>query len=184
MLAEKQMVTAQELEAMARDAGRVELIRGELSKMAPAGHEHGVIAGNILALLWNFVREKQLGRAYTAETGFVLQRNPDTVRAPDAAFVTAERAAGQKRRQGFFDGPPDLAVEVVSPDDAAEMVDEKIFDYLEAGARMVWIVNPRTRTVTVYRSLSDIRVLTAQDSLDGYDLLPGFSVAVSDIFAL
>jgi Uma2 family endonuclease len=184
MLVETRFITAEELAQMPPEEGRMELVRGELLRMPPAGHEHGEIAGNTFALLWTFVKKHSSGKMYTAETGFTLSRNPDTVRAPDAAFVTAERAARQKRRHGFFDGVPDLAVEVVSPGDTAEEVEEKILDYLEAGVRLLWIVNPRTRTVAVYRSLSDIRVLTLDDSLEGYDVLPGFTVPVREIFDL
>jgi Uma2 family endonuclease len=184
MLVQEQLLTVEELETMAGEPGRIELVKGELVKMPPAGHEHGEIAGNTFGRVWSFVKKNRLGRLYAAETGFVLQRNPDTVRAPDAAFVTAERAGGQKRRTNFFEGAPDLAVEVVSPDDAAEMVNEEVLDYLEAGTRLVWIVNPRTRTATVYRSLSDVRVLTEQESLEGYELLPGFSLPIRKIFTL
>lgn len=184
MLVETHFITAEELAQIPCEEGRLELVRGELLKMPPAGHEHGEIASSALFVLTRFVRQHQLGKTYAAETGFTLSRNPDTVRAPDAAFVTAERAAQQKRRHGFFDGVPDLAVEVVSPGDSAEEVEEKILDYLEAGVRLLWIINPRTRTVAVYRSLTDIRVLTLEDNLEGYDVLPGFTVPVRELFGL
>jgi Uma2 family endonuclease len=175
-------VTARMLESMPQEDHRVELVRGEVISMPPAGYEHGEIAGYILVRLGGFVLQHRLGKVYAAETGFVLARDPDTVRAPDAAFVTAERSAAQKRRRGFFDGAPDLAVEVVSPDDADEAVQAKVLDYLQAGARMVWVIRPQTRTITTYRSLTQIRLLTEADTLDGEDLLPGFSLPVREIF--
>jgi Uma2 family endonuclease len=104
------------------------------------------------------------------------------VRAPDAAFVSTERATRQTRREGFFDGAPDLAVDVVSPEDTVEEVDSKVLEYLQAGTKLVWIVHPKTQTITVYRSLDKVRVLTATDTLDGNDVLPGFAVAVKEIF--
>jgi Uma2 family endonuclease len=167
---------------MPQNDARVELVKGEIAAMPPAGYEHGEIAATIGALLHNFVRQRNLGKSYAAETGFTLARDPDTVRAPDAAFVAADRVAQQRRRAGFFDGPPDLAVEIVSPDDTDEDMEAKVLDYLRAGTRMVWVARPRTRTITVYRSLTNIRLLTENDSLEGEDILPGFSINVKDIF--
>jgi Uma2 family endonuclease len=134
------------------------------------------------AVLRDFARQHRLGKVYAAETGFVLSRDPDTVRAPDAAFVVAERAAVQESRDGFFDGAPDLAVEVVSPSETEESIHAKVLDYLHAGTRLVWVIHPEAQTVTEYRSLSQIRVVTAEERLDGHDLLPGFSVAVMELF--
>ena len=175
------LVTAEELEQMP-DNAHIELVKGEIVKMTPAGHEHGEIALAIGSLLREFVRRHKLGKTYGAETGFILSHNPDTVRAPDAAFVSAERAAKQKRREGFFDGAPDLAVEVVSPEDTVEEVDAKVLEYLQSGTKLVWIVHPKTQTITAYRSLDKVRVLTANDTLDGDDVLPGFAVPVKEIF--
>ncbi|ABU57794.1 Uma2 family endonuclease [Roseiflexus castenholzii] len=175
-------ITAEDLAQMSFGEQRVELVRGEVITMAPAGADHGEMAMTLGALIYTFVRERRLGVVYAAETGFILARNPDTVRAPDVAFVASERAAQQRGRSGFFEGPPDLAVEVVSPGDTAEDVEAKVLDYLEAGARMVWIVRPRTRTVTVYHSLRAVQVLRPGDLLDGGDVLPGFAVPVATLF--
>jgi len=181
MITQTKLMTAIELEHMPNNE-HIELVKGEVVQMTPAGHEHGTVGNRLAWRLGAFVEQNKLGLAYLAETGFILSHNPDTVRAPDIAFVTAARAAQQKRRQGFFDGAPDLAVEVVSPEDTVEEVDTKVLEYLQAGTRLVWIVHPRTQTITVYRSLDKVHVLTAADTLDGDDVLPGFAVAVKEIF--
>ena len=175
--------TADELLALPRGRFRYELIRGELKKMAPAGGEHGHIASEIGAVLRNHVKAHQLGRVFAAETGFRLASNPDTVRAPDAAFVRRARVEEVGRAKGYWPGAPDLAVEVVSPNDAYTEVEEKVVEWLEAGTRMAVIVNPRRQVVTVYRSRSDIAVLTKDDALDGGDVVPGWSVSVRELFA-
>lgn len=149
--------------------------------MSPAGHNHGNIASNILLFIAIFVREHKLGKTYAAETGFVLARNPDTVRAPDAAFVREERLADQPKT-GFFEGAPDLAVEVISPSETVDDVENKVIDYLEAGTTAVWLIYPRTQTLTIYRSLTNVEILTIADTLTGGDLLPGFSVSLKEIF--
>ena len=118
--------------------------------MSPAGSEHGWIVTNVTVPLAVFVKQRSLGRVFGAETGFRIGHDPDTVRA-DVAFVTAMRV-GVELPPGFFPGPPDLAVEVLSPDDRAGEVLAKVQDWLDAGCRAVWVVDPRTRTVTVYRS--------------------------------
>lgn len=182
MITEIKLITAEELELIPQNDAHVELVKGEIVKMPPAGHEHGEVAGTMFAVIHTFVRRNKLGKVYAAETGFILARNPDTVRALDAAFVSAARAAQQTRRAGFFDGAPDLAVEVVSPEDTIGEIDARVIEYLDAGTRLVWIVHPRTRTITIYRSLDDVRVLTANDTMDGGDVLPGFAVAVKEIF--
>lgn len=176
------LLTAEDLERMPASEAPAELVRGEIIGMTPAGFEHARIAARISFRLSEFAGKTGLGSVCTAEGGFVLSRGPDTVRAPDVAFVSAERAARQIRPEAFFEGAPDLAVEVVSPNDPDDLVQAKVLDYLAAGARLVWIVRPRTATVTVYRSLSDVRVLTTAENLDGSDLLPSFTFPVRAIF--
>lgn len=175
-------LTVEDLAQMPDREERTELVKGELKTMAPAGHRHGIVAMKIGGRLLQFVEEHGIGEVYAAETGFVLTRSPDTVRGPDVAFVTAERAAQQPDEEGYFDGPPDLAVEVVSPHDTVEEVETKVLDYLRAGTHMIWIVHPQTKTITVYRSLQEIFVLTEEDALEGGDLLPGFELDVREIF--
>jgi Uma2 family endonuclease len=177
-----QLMTADELLRMPDDGFRYELVKGELRKMAPAGHEHGRVAVRFTWRLAQHVETNNLGVVYAAETGFTLATNPDTVRAPDVAFVSRERLAEVKRASGFWPGAPDLAVEVVSPGDTYAEVEEKAIDWLAAGARMVLTLNPRKRTVTVYRSLNDIVILSDDATLDLDDVVPGFKIAVKNIF--
>ncbi len=177
------LITAEELLRMPDDGFRYELVRGELKQMAPTGDEHGYIAGEVSAELRNYVKANGLGRAYAAETGFKIYSDPDTVRAPDAAFVSRERLEAQgKVMQGFRPGAPDLAVEVVSPNDTHSEVVEKALEWLEAGCKMVLVAEPKRKTVTVYRSREDIRILTEGDSVDGADVVPGWRLPVAEIF--
>ena len=149
--------------------------------MSPSGSLHGAVVIRISGPLWNHVEQHCLGMVFGAETGFHIGRDPDTVRAPDVAFVRAERLAGGLPR-GFFPGAPDLAVEVLSPEDRPGKVLAKTGDWLQAGCRMVWVVDPERRTVTVYRSASDVRVLGVGEEVSGDDVLPGFSLPVGEIF--
>jgi Uma2 family endonuclease len=163
------------------DLGRCELVRGELIMMSPAGEEHGWLAMNVAGPLALFVKQNGLGRVYIGDTGFQIARDPDTVRAPDVAFVRAERA-GERPGEKFFPGPPDLAVEILSPSDRAGEVLAKVHDWLDAGCRAVWLVDPRTRTVTIYRSRSRINVLAVGDQISGEDVVEGFTLPVAEIF--
>lgn len=176
-------VSADELLRTSGDGLRRELRAGEVRVMAPAGEEHGAVAAEILVHLGHHVRAQGLGRVYTAETGFRISSSPDTVLAPDAAFVRRERIDAAGMGQGYRAGAPDLAVEVVSPYDSYGEVEEKVFDWLGAGCRMVVVVNPRKRTATVYRSRTDIVVLTEDDVLDGGEVVPGWRLPIRQIFA-
>lgn len=176
-------ITAEELLSMPDDGFRYELVTGELRRMPPAGSEHGYVAINIGTSLNDHARTTGLGRVYAAETGFKLASDPDTVRAPDVAFVSRERVERAGRVVGFWPGAPDVAVEVVSPGDTHAQVVEKALAWLEAGCRMVLAVDPERRTVTVYRSLEEIRMLTQDDVIDGADVVPGWKLPVADIFA-
>ncbi len=150
--------------------------------MSPAGFGHGRIANRISVRLGTFVEERSLGVVTTAETGFQIGRDPDTVRAPDVAFVRAERLPAIEPL-GYFQGAPDLAVEVLSPQDRAGEAVAKVQDWLDADCREVWVVDPRTRTVTVYRGGNEALVLHASDTLACGELLHGFSIPVAEIFA-
>jgi len=185
MAIQEKVVTAAELLAMPDDGSRRELVRGELRKMPPAGSEHGYVAMNIGTSLNVHVKANGLGRVYTAETGFKLASDPDTVRAPDAAFVIRERVEEVGRVAGYWPGVPDLAIEVVSPGDTHAQVVEKALAWLGAGCRMVLVADPERRTVTAYRALNNIRILTAGagDAVDGEDVVLGWSLPVAEIFA-
>jgi Uma2 family endonuclease len=163
--------------------GRHELIKGELRTMPPAGFDHGAVGMNLAIPLGAHVQMHGLGVVVAAETGFILSRDPDTVRAPDVGFVAQDRIPSTGRPRGFWPGAPDLAVEVVSPSDTLEEVEAKVDDWLTAGTRLVWVANPRRRTVTVYRSLTDVAILTINDVLDGQDVVPGFRINVATIFS-
>lgn len=178
-----QLVTADELLRMPDDGFRYELVQGELRRMSPAGFQHGRLIMNIATPLDQHVRTHKLGVVCAAETGFLLTSDPDTVRAADVAFIRQEHIEQAAEPEGYWPGAPDLAVEVVSPNDLYTEVDEKVTDWLEAGTRMVVIINPRKRTVTVYRSLLQIVVLREQDLLDGGEVVPGWSLPIADIFA-
>jgi Uma2 family endonuclease len=184
MSTELKLMTADELLAMPDDGFVHELIKGELIKVSPPpGYEHGIVAMNIAGPLYEYIRKKNLGKVCAAETGFLLEQNPDTVRAADAAFVRRERVDQAGPVKGYWIGAPDLAVEVVSPSDTVRRVEGKVAQWLEAGSSQVWVVSPKLHTVTVYRSLTDIVVLTENDTLDGGDVVPGFHIPVAEIFA-
>ncbi|MGH2351789.1 MAG: Uma2 family endonuclease [Chloroflexota bacterium] len=161
---------------------RYELVRGEVVVMAPPGFEHGGRALTLGFHLQAFVQEHG-GGVVVVEAGFLLARDPDVVRAPDVAFVSEARLPPPEQRAGFFPGAPDLAIEVVSPNDTATEVLEKVQEYLAAGSRLVWVADARTRRVSVYRADGTVQFLREEDTLSGEDVLPGFTLRVRDIFA-
>lgn len=175
-------VTAEELITMPRGKVRRELVRGEVRKMAPAVNVHGRVVINVTTPLDQHVRENNLGTVFAAETGFKIASDPDTVRAPDVAFVRRERVEEIGAVEGYWPGAPDLAVEVVSPNDLYAEVEEKVADWLEAGTSMVIVVSPRNETVAVRHLQSEIVLLHKDDVLDGGDIVPGWSLAVRNIF--
>lgn len=175
------LLTIEEFERLPDDDTRCELVRGRVVREPPAGFEHGRLANRILYLLTRFVEEHGGGEILASETGFVLFDDPPTVRAPDAAFVAAGRVPSPAPA-GFGRLAPDLAVEVISPSNTLAELHAKVTDYLDAGTRLVWALDPGTRTITVYRSRKEIRLLAGGDELDGEDVLPGFRVRSSKIF--
>jgi Uma2 family endonuclease len=177
------LTTADELLALPSGLGeRYELVSGELRIMSPGGWKHGNVISNIHGKLFNHVVLNNLGVLFGAETGFRLASDPDTVRAPDVAFIAKENVPASLPETGFWPGAPDLAVEVLSPNDRMGEVDEKIKAWLNAGTRSVWVVDPQLETVTVYNSRTDVMLKTVGEKIDGGSVLPGFECAVRELF--
>ena len=164
------------------DGSREELVRGKVVTMPPPGFEHGELQLNVGSLLRQFVRVHQLGRVVT-ESGVVTKRGPDSVRGPDVAFWCRERLPLDARVVGYPDIAADLCVEVLSPDDRPKRVQKKLREYFACGVRMVWVVDPEARTLTVYRGPDEGRLLWEDAKLTGEDVLPGFECRVAELFA-
>ncbi|MCO6458234.1 MAG: Uma2 family endonuclease [Pirellulaceae bacterium] len=176
------VTTAEQLAALPDDGQRYELVDGVLHMMSPAGGQHGRIAATLLYLITRHVREKSLGVTFAAETGFLLRRDPDTVRAPDVAFVSRERMADWSDHPGYLPLAPDLVAEVVSPSDSSSQVEGKARDWLDAGVRLVLIVDPQSATIRVYRSRDPIQVFS-QGLIDLQDVLAEFQLDVDEVFS-
>ena len=177
------LTTADELLSLPTGLGqRYELVAGQLRVMSPSGWAHGKVVGKLHNRLGYFIEQHDLGIVFGAETGFRLASDPDTVRAPDFAFVAKQKIPEVPPRDGFWPGAPDLAVEVVSPGDRMGEVDEKIQEWLTSGCAAVWVIDPKLETVTVYRSRTDVQVKTVGEVLDGHPIVPGFSCAIKELF--
>lgn len=177
-----QPMTADELFLMKDDGFRYDLVKGELRKMSPAGSEHGAIIIRLTVALGQYVEENDLGEVFAAETGFKLASNPDTVLGPDVAFVSNENIPPTGIPVKYWPGAPDLAVEVISPGNTRREIEEKIEEYLAAGVRLVWIISPKHRIVTVHRPDIEPATLTESDALDGQDVVPGFHYSIARLF--
>jgi Uma2 family endonuclease len=163
--------------------GRRELIRGEVVERLPTNFEHLSLVGVLTRLLGNHAAEHGLG-VVGGEGGFRLERDPDTVLAPDVAFVRGDRVPPREQwRHGFPDLAPDLVVEILSPSDSAAAINDKLLTYHDAGVRQVWIVDPGRRAVSVATPDGLVRILRSGDTLDGGDVLPGFVLPIADLFA-
>jgi len=182
-MATEARLTAQDLLRFGDDGVRRELVDGKVIEMPPHGGAHGKIAGKLYRKLDEYLEQAGGGEVMVGDVGFVLHvpGDPERVRAPDVAFVARERLPGGRLPQGFISGAPDLAVEVLSPADTTLDVQQRVRDYLDAGTRLVWLVAPQARTLTVYRADGSARLLRDQDVLDGEDLLPGLVIPLSDI---
>ena len=182
MATTKQLVTADELLNMPDDGMRYELVRGELRKMPPAGHPHSRMGVRIATRLDMFTTDRGLGYVYGADGGFILESDPDHVRAPDVSFVRQARVDEASDSVGFFPGPPDLAIEVISPNDRYTEVEEKVADYLAAGTLAVVVVDPRRRVVKVHRPHGETVGLGEGDTLEIDDVVPGWRILVGEMF--
>jgi Uma2 family endonuclease len=175
------VLTAEELLYLNLPDKQAELVRGQLIVREPSGYRHGVVAFAVAARIGEFVRANNLGVVVAAETGFKLSSNPDTVRGADAAFISRYHAPDPPP-SGYLALAPDLVVEVVSPADRAGEVQAKVSDWLTAGARLVWVIDPGRKRAIVYRDDGSVDLLANHDGLSGEDVLPGFSCSLEDVW--
>jgi Uma2 family endonuclease len=183
------LITADELLVMPhRDERgnycRLELIKGNLFVKELFSPAHGMLCSDIGAAISTFVEAHDLGLVFGTGTGFIVERNPDTIVGVDAAFVSRERLSEVEDFDFFLPFAPDLGVEVLSPNDTAREINEKVAMYFGAGARAVWVFNPKKKTVAVYASPSDVQTLSEHDTLEGGEMLPGFRLELSKLFAV
>ncbi len=171
----RELLTAEDLLRVHSQGVKGELIMGVLCETVSATIEHGQIVMNIGGELRAFVRPAGLGRIVGSDSGFRLQREPDTVREPDVAFISAERLPLGQRVNSYADIVPELVVEIVSPSDTLRAVHDKAHMWLNNGARLVWVVDPDRRTIYVHQLDAPVVALTDQDTLDGGMVLPGFT---------
>ena len=177
-----QLLTADDLLGLYSKGVRGELIRGELCETMPSSGKHGEVVVNIVIPMGSHIKSRRLGRLAASDSGVLLERDPDTVREPDIGYISAERLPLDVEVTGYYEVVPDLVVEVVSPSDSAREVMDKALMWLSYGTRLVWAVNPESRTVDVYRPGERTVTLVVDDALDGLDVLPGFACPVGDIF--
>lgn len=177
----EKLITGEELLAMG-DIGPAQLIRGRIVEMAPAGYPYGFTEANVAYHLQAHVRSRKIeGHVMVGEAGVYTARNPDSVRGVDVAFISKQRLA-QAKPGGYLDVAPELIVEVVSPKDLWSQITGKLAEYFGIGVAMVWVVDPIKQQVHVYRSLTDLAILSREDEITGGDVLPGFSVPVAEFF--
>ena len=177
----QQVLTAEELWSLPVTETRRELVRGEVVEAMPPGGRHGAIAV-ILAMLLRIWTQKSVGGYVGVEAGYILHRNPDTVRGPDVSYIRADRVPVSGIPEGFWTIAPDLAVEIVSPSETADEVREKVRDFLQGGTPLVWIVYPRTQEVVVHTADGLARTYSGEDVLEFPDVLPTFSCNVGELF--
>ena len=169
------------LEALPKERGRFELLDGKLTRMSPASNDHGYVGLRIATALQNFAAPQRLGLVYDSSTGFRL--DPDNVLSPDVSYASREWVQNSNTQPGeFFQGVPELAIEVISPSERKSRIRSKVTKYFTCGTRLVWLVYPRKKSVEVYTSPDRLIALTSGD-LDGGDVLPGFRLSLSEIFA-
>lgn len=173
-------LTDADLLALPRDGRKYELVDGEV-RVSPAGFRHGVVSVRLILRLGAFVVERKLGYLLDSSTGYRLPSG--NVRAPDVSYAAQERVPSAIPPIGFADFVPDLAVEVLSPEDSAREVLDKVGEYLRAGVRLVWVIDPADGSAAVYRSLTQVRRIEREGVLDGEDVLPGFTCSLAELVA-
>jgi Uma2 family endonuclease len=176
------LMTAEELERLDLPGKSTELIRGHLVVREPPGTRHGIIAANLCYFVTDFVRRNQLGVVSAQDTGFKIETNPDTVRAPDVAFLSKDRV-GAVAHRGYAPVTPDLVAEIVSPDDRPGELLAKVAAWLEAGTKLAWVIDPERAEARVYRADGSGATIGIEGSIDGEDVLPGFSCALSEVLS-
>lgn len=183
-MATKTRLTAQDLWRLGEGDVRRELVDGEVIETTPVGGVHGQVALRVATGLDGYVKHHGGGVVLVGDVGFMLNlpNDPDRVRAPDIAFIVSSRLPEGRVPQGFLTGAPDLAVEVLSPSDNPVDVQQKVRDYLDAGARLVWVLAPQARSATVYRPDGSARLLREQDAFDGENVLPGLAIPLAGLF--
>lgn len=180
-----QLITAEQFVAMPDVPGaQLELVRGAVVAVPGANKVHGMIAGMVYQLLWAFVAARKLGIVSIDNTGYIIERGPDSVRIPDVSFLAWERVTEDEFTETYWSLAPNLAVEIVSPSERTQERDDKINQYFGAGTQLVWVLWPRLKSVDVHMPDGRIRRLGADDELDGGDVLPGFRVRVGDLFVM
>ncbi len=176
------LLTADDLLRLSSEGVRGELIRGVLHETVSAGLRHGEIVMTLGVLLGIFIKPLRLGRLAASDAGIRLERNPDTVREPDIAFISAEKLPLYLDVPGFSEVVPDLVVEIFSPSDSLAAINDKALMWLRFGVQLVWVIFPESRTLEVHSSSAPPVLLGEQDQLDGGSVLPGFTCQVSQIF--
>lgn len=181
------LMTADELEELPTYVDgndyRCELIRGELKILPLNEPAHGIVTTRVMMMVGQYEKENTSGLVCVA-TGFMVEREPDTVLGADIAFISHARLAAVEDLDKYIPFAPDLAIEVLNSTDTVQATDDKVALYFAAGSKAVWVFNPKRRTVAVYASLTDVRILTEADTLDGGDVLPGFQLSLAKLFAI
>lgn len=180
------LMTVEELDQFPEDCQTRELWQGELVTMSPPGPDHSSITARIVGILFRYVDDHDLGRVFGNDCGYLLEENPDTLFGADVSFISRARLPQMRKHRGYFLGPPELAIEVVSPGDRIKKVHQKAENYIQFGAIEAWVVNPRDRSLTIYSSgdgtlKQDPLRLENQDQVSGRKILPGFVCSVSDL---
>ncbi len=176
------LLTAEDFAALPNRGLRLELIRGELHAIASAFADHRDVVATLTILFGQYIRQQRMGRVYGAETGFLIARNPDTVRAPDIAFIQMSRVTPEARSPQWNPVIPDLVAEVVSSGDRFADVADNVHMWLAAGVRLVWVVYPSKQEVVVHRANQPEQPLTVNDTLTSEDVVPGFTLPVKELF--
>lgn len=182
MVVQQQLLTVEDLARLPDTESRVELLDGELFEMTPPGGEHSLLQARLPHLLLTIAEERALEVLVGGEVGVVLARDPDRVRAPDVFLLSLDRLPGGRMPNGYLEVVPDLIIEIVSPHDAAADVHDKIQEWLEAGAVLVWAIYPRSRSIVVHRAGGEARIYRVGDTLEALPVLPGFALPVARIF--